>query len=366
MRIGIILHPSDENTPTGLGRFIFELAKEFISRDTKNQYIIYLKRKPRTPLDLPGSNWKVEYGSGGLLWLDEVLRKGEKADVYLFNTPMMPLWYRPKNAVIIALDFAYWHLRPKTIQEALMRIGLFWYHRRSLHRADHVVATSHSTRGELVELFGVSPSSITVIYPGYKSICTLPEEECTVPEKFFFYVGSIKERKNVLNMVKGFTAFKEQTHNDFKFLIAGPGSGPYYESIISYLQEHHRAQDVIFLGYVSDGNIAFLYKHAYALIFTTLIEGAIGMPVLEAMECGLPVITSRTPTAMEVRAGDAALLADPESPQEIGQAMEQIVSDQKLHQELIQKGFLFVKQFEWGALISKYHDVFATLKKSSD
>src|SRR3989344_7766597 len=123
MRIGILLHPYDEDKPAGLARTIFELSKGMLEVDRDNEYVIFVKNKPRKDPELPG-NWKLHVLGGGLLWLDK-MRFAESLDVYIFNTPVMPFFWRPSKSVVIALDFAYWYLAERTLKSQLRKIITF-------------------------------------------------------------------------------------------------------------------------------------------------------------------------------------------------------------------------------------------------
>ncbi len=115
--------------------------------DKDNEYIIYLKKKPRISPDLFG-NFKVEVLGGGRWWLER-LRNAPRADIYIFNTPMMPLFWKPPRSVVLALDFAYWYLAPKTLKWQISKWLIFFLHKRALTHADSVVAISHATQKEL-------------------------------------------------------------------------------------------------------------------------------------------------------------------------------------------------------------------------
>lgn len=349
--IGILVHPYGEEKPAGLGRYIFEIAKAMVVQDPENDYIIYLKNKPRVSPELPGTNWRVEILSGNTpLWLGWSFRKAERADVYLFNTPVIPFLLRHGKHVVIALDFAYRYLPSESFRNRLFTMILGWYHGYSMKRADRVIAISEATKKEAMKLHGISEEKITVVYPGFTHICALPAErpDTALPEKFFFFVGVLKERKNPFSAVKAFIEFRK-THPDFSFIIAGKGSGPYYENMVAYVKKHRAEDTVRFIGFISDNELSFLYSHAYALVFPSLFEGGFGLPIVEAMDCGLPIITSGQGPyeSMEETTKDAALLVDPLDIASITRAMERMADDKGLRESLIAKGRTRAKEFSW-------------------
>ncbi len=351
-KIGIILHPYGEGKPAGLGRYIFDLTKALIENDSKNEYIVYLKKKPSDLPQFSGFNWKVEILGFGRWWRDIGLFLAPRADIYIFNTPVMPLFFRPKKSIVIALDFAYLYFKPKGVKEEINNFLLYKMNRFSLRRADKVVSISEATKKDVIKLFNISEEKIKVIYPGFSNICTLSSERVDVPLNFFLYVGVIKERKNLLNIVKGFYEFKIESKSDFKLVIAGKGRGAYYGEVQNFVKEHDLGDEVIFLGFVKDSQLSYLYKNARALVFPSLVEG-FGMPVLEAMDCGLSVITSNSSSLSEV-AGGAALLVDPKKPKEISRVMEKLAFDDNLMSDLVEMGDTRVLNFSWKKCASQF------------
>ncbi len=351
MKIGITLHPYDEKNPAGLARAILELVKAVLKEDTKNEYIIYLKNKPREPINLPGNNWRVEVLGdlkpgwlGQVLWLDRGLRRAAKADVYVFYTPIMPIFFKPPKSVVIVLDFAYKYFAPVNSIEGFKEFLLFQYHKFSAKRADKILAISQSAKDDTVRFCGVNPDKIDVMYLGLNPICGIVEEKIDAPEKFFLFVGVIKERKNVFNIIKAFNEFRKKIAG-YKLVVCGNKSGEYYEEIVDYVKKEGLERDVVFSGYVTDAQVFYLYKRARALVFPSIVEG-FGFPVVEAMDCGLAVITSKTTSLPEV-GGEAAILVDPYSVSEIASAMVKLSQDENLRQELVRKGYEQAKRFSW-------------------
>ena len=360
MKIGIILHPYGEKTPAGLGRYIFDLTASLIENDKTNEYIIYLKGKPDKLPVFNGSNWRAEIVGGGKFWLETGLRKAPAADVYVFNTPIMPFFFSPKRSVVITLDFAYKYFKAKSLKEYLFNKFLFFANKFSLKRADLIVSISEQTKKDILKFFGLSEQKIKVIYPGFKKICSLPAREVKLPEKFFLHVGVIKERKNLLNIVKGFREFKRNDKNGCKLVVAGKGEGEYYEKIARFIKSEKIESDVVFIGFVDDNELAFIYKKALALVFPSLLEG-FGFPVLEAMNCGLPVITSKYGSLAEV-AGNAGILVDPQNTGEISATMEKIYSNNLLRHEMSKDGIVRAEEFSWQRSAERFISLFKTLQ----
>lgn len=353
------MHPYDEKKPAGLGRYIFDLAKSLIENDKENEYFIYLKKKPSKFPELSGNNWKIIVLGWGRLWMEFGLFFAPKSDIYLFNTPVTPFFFRPKKTVVVALDFAYKYLKAKNFKERLFNKFLFYINKVSLKRASVIVAISEQTKSDVLKFFKETDKKIKVIYPGFKKICSLPACEVSLPERFFLYVGVIKERKNLLNIVKGFRRFKLSDKTDCKLVVAGNGFGEYYKKIKEFIKKEKIEGEVIFLGFVNDNELSFVYKKAFALVFPSLIEG-FGFPILEAMHCGLPVITSKNGSLSEVT-GDVGALVDPLELMDISVAMDKIVSNEMLRRELAEKGILRIQKFSWEKTAGEFIKIFKTL-----
>jgi glycosyltransferase involved in cell wall biosynthesis len=344
MKIGIILHPYGEDKPGGLPRIIFGWAEALIQTHPENEYIIFLKHKPSKPIPLPQANLKVHVLGEGRLWLNRLCR-APQADVYLFNTPVLPLFWKPRRSVVIALDYPYKYLQAKDWRESLWRIFIGFYHKYSLKRADHIIAVSDSTKNDTVKFFGIPKQKITTVYHGYKAVCKLPKEHVNLPDKFFFFAGTMKERKNVRAIVDAYILFSRQI-SGYKLVLAGKNEGDYYESLKTYIVSSNMKDDIIFTGHLSENQLSEAYSRAYALVFPSIVEGT-GFPILEAMSCRVPVITSNIFGPAELGGDGAALLVDPHNPDAIAGAMIELVNTPGLKDKLIEQGLERLKKFNW-------------------
>lgn len=344
MKIGIILHPFGEEKPGGLARTIFEWTSALLRNDRENQYIVFLKNNLKSPPSLP-NNPKIVALDGGKFWLDN-LKKFPELDVCIFQTPVLPPFYKPQKSAVIAQDFPYLHLKPQNIKERITNSFLFRYHQRSLNRAQAVIAVSEATKNDLLKFFKLPERKITVIHMGFKNICAVPKAHLDLPESFFFYAGVIKERKNILNLVKAFALFKKANPGvPEKLILAGKDEGDYAAEVKQFISKNNLTPAVAFLGYLNDYQLSFVYRRAKCFVFPSLVEG-FGFPVLEAMACGVPVITSNIMGPAEI-GRDAAFLINPANPEEISAAMEKMTKDTDFRQSLIEKGLRRAKDFSW-------------------
>lgn len=345
MKIGIILHPFGENKPGGLARTIFEWTKGLLEIDDKNQYIIFVKHQPRVRPVLPGKNWQLEVLGGGWFW-KERLRQAPAVDVYIFQTPALPIFYRPAKSIVITQDYPYEYLKSRTARERIRNFLIRYYHHWSLHRADVIVAVSQSSKADTIRFFNLPEEKIKVVYMGYKNVCAVPELLVSLPAKFFLFVGVIKERKNFFNIVKAFEEFK-RNHPDVshKLVVAGKIGNSYFGSVAAYIQQKNLTAEIIFLEYLNDGQLSYVYRRAEALIFPSLVE-SFGFPCLEAMSCGVPVITTKYQGPAEIVNG-AGILVDPFDYLAIAEAMAKVVHNDILRHQLIEQGHVRSREFSW-------------------
>ena len=216
-------------------------------------------------------------------------------------------------------------------------------------RADRIIAVSDATRQQLLRHTNASDERIRVIHHGVGPIPpATPEEQQAFRkqmlgfqpnEKFFLNVGAIQVRKNVANIV---LALKRLP--DYRLVLAG-GDGYGAEAIHALIEREGMSQRTLRLGHASAETLRLLYSTATALVFPSLEEG-FGMPILEAMSCGLPVITSNCSAMPEV-AGDAAILVDPHNVSEIAEAMRRVAEDELLAADLQRRGRARAKLFTW-------------------
>jgi glycosyltransferase involved in cell wall biosynthesis len=234
-----------------------------------------------------------------------------------------------------------------------------------MKRAMRVLSSSEATTRDVMEFYQVPKERIEVIFEGYQDWTRFAAEAPALSEDlkpFFMFTGKVKPRKNVHNIIAAFISLKERTHSNCKLLIAGSYGGEYHAEMLAKLREHHLEKDVHFLGYVSAPMMYSLYTNAVALVFPSYSEG-FGMPLVEAMSLGLPVIASNVSSLVEV-VGDAGLLIDPHDPETISKAMEQLLTTSALKEELIKKGRERAKLFSWEKVGEKYRDVLTSLPRA--
>lgn len=221
--------------------------------------------------------------------------------------------------------------------------------RKEAAEADRIVAVSRFTKNQLVEEYGVDPNKITVIHEAagahlkplrFPKSFEVIKRRYHLPDSYFLCLSTLEPRKNTAGIIAAYLQWQETTKMDVGLVIAGKK----YPGIFSdtRLQEH---PNIHLTGFVEETDKPLLYQHAVAFLYPSLYEG-FGLPILEAMQCGTPVITSDATSMPEV-SGDAAILVNPNDVKEIKDAMHEIVRDDQLRASLIKKGLERAKQFSW-------------------
>jgi glycosyltransferase involved in cell wall biosynthesis len=224
---------------------------------------------------------------------------------------------------------------------------------RSVQRADHILADSQATKDDLIELYGLRPGKISVLLSGvdmHFSPVSLVSVLMTMRKKYgigerpyILSVGTVQPRKNYVRLIQVLAHLRTQGY-DISLVISG-GHGwledPIYETIrVTNMQDF-----VHMIGFADDEDLPALYSGAECLAFPSLYEG-FGLPVLEAMACHTPVLTSNISSLPEV-AGDAALMVDPTDHKAIAHGLQKLLDDRTLRENLIKKGVERARQFTW-------------------
>jgi len=226
---------------------------------------------------------------------------------------------------------------------------------RSVARATHVLADSAATKNDLVELFHTSPDKITVLYGGVDARFAPvrdPERLTAVRTKynigldpFVLGIGTVQPRKNFRRLVQAFFHLPPPAFaSGLKLVIAG-GKGWLYDDIFAEVKRLGLEGCVLFPGFVDDDDLPALYSAADVLAFPSIYEG-FGLPILEAMACGTPVVTSATSSLPEL-AGDAALLVEPTDVDAIAAALHRLLQEADLRHRLVAAGFDQARKFTW-------------------
>lgn len=274
--------------------------------------------------------------------------------------------------VVTIHDMAYL-LYPEKFVSAYRGYLKFWVP-LCISSADKIITDSLCSKKDIVRLLRVPEDKIEVVYLGKSDkfqpiadsskIASL-KERYGLKKDFVLYVGTIEPRKNILGLVKAYRRLKE-IHADFDYsLVIGGEKGWKYSDVFDFVKDNSLMNDVIFLGHISEEDLPVLYNSAKVFIYPSLYEG-FGLPVLEAMACGVPVITSNTSSLPEI-VGDAGIMVDPLDIEALSSAISRVLGDAALRNRMIKSGIKRAAEFSWEKTAQKnmqiYQDLLAEKKR---
>ncbi len=224
----------------------------------------------------------------------------------------------------------------------------------SVARADFITTDSHSTRNDLICLMDADPDRVEVVYGGVDArfrpmeaeweLLSVTRQKFGINYPFILNVGVIEPRKNLVTLLQAYHYLKSQRGIGHKLVIAG-GKGWLYQEVFHKVRDLHLEDDVIFTGFVPDEDLPALYNLADLFVYPSLYEG-FGLPVVEAMACGTPVVTSDSSSLPEI-VGDAGLMVPPTDVDSLAQAMERALTDHTLRERMRLVGIEQATKFTW-------------------
>lgn len=247
----------------------------------------------------------------------------------------------------------------------------FWHRmlnvKKMVRQADEIIVISESTKNDIVELYGIDQAKIEVVYSGIgeefrlidKADQRLKEikEKYGLPEKFIFFLGTIEPRKNLEGLILAYDQLRAKNPGlDHGLAIAG-GKGWKSDNIFKAWEKSPYKNDIKFLGYIDRKDKPYLYNLASLFVYPSFYEG-FGFPPLEAFASGVPVVASFSSSLPEI-IGDAGLMADPYDASSLSLAMEEVLGNNELKEDLVRKGFERVKKFSWVKTAENYLKILA-------
>ncbi len=360
MRITIDLSPAIHQK-AGLGRYARTLAEHLIAQDRANQYTGFaygsfkadmlpesLRAMPRTNIPIDARSWRMG------VWLAHALgisldRALPHTDLFHATEHLLPRFKNIKTVFtlhdLIFQFFPEYHL-------PLNRWFLVNAMPHFLRRADAIIAVSECTKRDAIRFYSLPPEKITVIYEGVNpALCPVTDAEKIAQARsryaknrpFLLFLSTIEPRKNISALVDVLSVLHQRGYTH-RLLVVGR-KGWLYQSTFDHVKKTGMESEVEFLDFVPDEELAALFAACDAFVFTSLYEG-FGLPPLEAMACGAPVVCSNASSLPEV-VGDAALLVNPKNVGEIVAAVERVITDRALRDDLRAKGITQATKFSW-------------------
>lgn len=352
----------------GIGWFTHEIVRRMVLAHPQDQFTLIFDRE-YDPSFIYADNVKAVIVPPParhpiLMWwyynigITRLLKK-IKADVFL-STDSMTTLYTSTPQVLVVHDLAYVHYPNYNKKSASLFLN--YYTPKFIEKADHIVAVSNYTKYDITITYGTLPEKISVIYNSAND-AFMPrtyEERKTIKEKtvegvdYFLYVGSLHPRKNIVRMLNAFQLFKRNTGSDMKLILVGRLAWLTSEIELA-LEQHIYKKDILRYDYLNADQVAELTSAAYGCIYPSLFEG-FGIPVLEAIRCHVPVITSNTSSLPEV-GGAACIYVNPENEIEIADAMMKIYTDENYRNLLVSACATQSTLFDWNKSASQMYDV---------
>lgn len=367
MRIGIEAERANLPNPTGVEHYAVQMIKNFARLDDRNEYVLYFRTRPQDWFYRLPKNFSLRIIPFPKFWTQlriswEMLT--HPVDVLFIMASALPLWH-PRRSVVTVHDVA-WKIFPRAFTP-FMRNYLELSTRFAVRSAKKVLAASEATKKDLVKFYGANPEKIAVTYLGldgsfkpgrYDEVQPVLDNYDLVYQKYVLFVGTIQPRKNIIRLVEAFQKIKKENHIEEKLVIIG-GRGWLWEPILKKIKMVGLDGSTRYLDYVKQEDMAPLIAGARLLTLPALYEG-FGLPPLEAMASGVPVVVSNVSSLPEV-VGDAGILVDPDSVESIADGLLQVLMDQNLRQKMIAKGLEQAKLFTGENTARKTLEVFESL-----
>jgi glycosyltransferase involved in cell wall biosynthesis len=379
MKIGVDLRCFQEGRKSGVAEYALNLLSKLLEIDRENQYVLFFNSFQKTEIDLGDlvaySNVEVKifrYPNKLLnlfFWYfnwPKIDRMLGGTDVLFFPNINFAAWSKKTKAILTIHDLSF--ERYSETFSWKRRLWHFFVNPKKLSRkADKIVAVSDSTRNDLEKLYEIKSSKIKVIHSAAGENFTVLDrndlklaeiaKSYNLPYKFILYLGTIEPRKNIIGIIRAFNQLRSLNDaelNKYKLVIAG-AVGWKSEKIFSEIKNSPFTEDIIMTGVVAKDDMSAVYNLASIFIYPSFFEG-FGFPPLEAMQCGLPVVASNNSSLPEI-VGEAGILVDPDKPDEIYQAMKEVLQNRELSAKLRQSGLERAKKFTWQETAEKFLEV---------
>ena len=277
-----------------------------------------------------------------------------------------PIAWRGRSIVTV-YDLSF--LRYPEVYRWANRTYLSTFTPPSLRRANRVITISEDARRDVIELCGVAPERVTAILlaaderfrPASAEAVAAFKSRQGLPDRFVLYQGTLQPRKNVETLVRAYALLRSQSSDDHRLVLAGP-RGWQYEPIFELTRKLGLADCVTFPGFVPDDELPLWYSSATVFAFPSRYEG-FGLPLLEAMACGAPVVSSSASSLPEV-VGDAGLLVDPSDVEGLCSALRKLLDDEAHRQALSEAGRARARLFSWRKMASETVQVYREVLES--
>lgn len=357
MKIGIDARAAKWYRGTGIGTYTHELLRALNKIDIENKYSLFLPEKCNINIDFNDNieivNINTELNSN--FW-HEVSNPNTLTDdsLNLYHVPQngIGLPYKKTCPFVITLHDIIPCKMPETVSDNYLRI----FEKempRILPLCDGIITVSEHSKKDIIDVFNFPEEKIFVTHlaaeevyiPLNKQLCKdLIKREYKIKDDFILYIGGFSPRKNIIGLIESFYILKQKTKSPLKLVIAGT-HGISYNIYKKRVDDLHLENDVLFPGFISLNHMPYLYNACELFVYPSFYEG-FGLPPLEAMACGIPVITSNLTSIPEI-VKDSCLLINPYDTEDLSNAMAEVLENSNLKENLILKGVCRSKELTW-------------------
>jgi glycosyltransferase involved in cell wall biosynthesis len=354
----------------GIGTYIRNLLRHLARIDQDNEYVLLCAGADLDVAATLGPNFRTvlepspNYSLREQIHVPWVLLR-EKPDVFHAPHYVLPQAVPCRSVVTIhdCIHLMFPQYLPNRAAYAYARASMW----NAARKADRILTVSEASKRDILRLFAVSPDKIDVVYNAIDERFWNPPDEGDVlrvreryqlDHPFVLYVGNIKPHKNLVRLIEAFERLRRGGFDQVKLLIIGDEISK-LPALRRAVHKHKLHKEVRFLGYMNDETLAILYRLASVFVFPSLHEG-FGLPPLEAMASGTPVVTSNVSSLPEV-AADAAVLVDPYDVESISEGLRSVLSNDELAAQLRAKGLIRARDFSWEQSVARTHDIYRTV-----
>ncbi|MDR3643002.1 MAG: glycosyltransferase family 1 protein [Candidatus Doudnabacteria bacterium] len=357
----------------GIGRYVLELVTNLLAIDKQNQYFIFLNDKERGLLaDRADNRVRLiscnirHYSLGEQFGFNRLLNKFP-LDLMHFPNFNFPVQYK-KPFVVTIHDMVHHKISGHKRSHFLHFLAYKKVISLAARNSRAILTVSETSKSDIVSYLQVPAEKISVIYEGSSLKTEVPENRAVdvkrrylLDKPYFLFVGVLERKKNVVNLTRAFDKFLQKYHVKMDLVIVGK-SDPHYPEIKHSALDIKHPEHLVFTGRVDDGELEALYKGAYSFVSASLHEG-FGLPGVEALAFGLPLLVSNTQVFNEIY-DNAAIYFNPLDPEDIAEKMNLLVRDSQFYQQLQGKSFQRSLLFDWKITAQKTLEVYGNVLTS--
>lgn len=354
MKIAIDARVANRVMVSGGGIYLKNLLHEMSQLDSQNKYFLYVDTNISNAFPVKKDNFEITVLKSPISWTQLRLPQAlffHHPEIYFSPHHWLPV-IAPKCQKVVTIHDLSFLRHPQYFG---LRLSTYFklntYH--AIKRADKIITISYHSKKDILNHYSVHENKIKVIYLGYDKIFNSPLNDAKSEEilskydinrRYIFFLGDLHLRKNVPNLIRAFAQIKDKKAIEHKLVITGKKDWLSHQ-IYDLIKNSKINKEIILTGYVPREELPYLMGNADIFVFPSLFEG-FGIPLLEAMAAKTPIITSNT-TSMPEIVGDAAILVNPHSIDEIADAICELLENDSLRMELVQKGQRRIKNFSW-------------------